>query len=227
MVAHELKTPLTVIKMAAENLTGVGGARLSPAQEGMTDLIDKNVDHMAETINTLLRMAQVGMAGMNGVVLREVDIKRHLDRVIQGLQVIARKRDVHIQNQLHEGLSPIMTSPGVFAEIMTNLIGNAIRYAAHEVVIEAQQKPGKLQFGVRNDGPGIPREQLSGLFEKFASDNTEQSPLFKGSGLGLYICKDFVTQLGGAIWAESEEGKGACFYFTLPITEPDSPVIPA
>lgn len=227
VVAHELKTPLTVIKMAAENLTNAGGAPLSPVQEDMVVLIDKNVDHMAGTINSLLRMAQVGSEGTSGVELKDVDLKRHLGRVIQTLQVIARKRDIRIQDNVPEGLPPIMASPGVFAEVLTNLMGNAIRYAAHEVVVELRLLPGKVQFGVRNDGPSIPAAQLSGLFEKFASDNMEQSPLFKGSGLGLYICKDLVTQMGGEIWAESEDGKGACFYFTLPISKSDPPVIPA
>lgn len=215
VVAHELKTPLTVIKMAAENLTETNLGPLNSVQEDMVGLIDKNVDQMASTINGLLHMAQLNTTGRN-LDLCKMDVKRHVREVIQNLRVMAQERHIKIQEAIAEGLPHVMVSPGVFAEVLTNLISNAIRYASHEVVVGASTMPGWIRFEVCDDGVGIPKEQLSNLFEKFSSDNTAQASLFKGAGLGLYICKDLVTQMGGKIGAENESRRGTCFYFTLP-----------
>lgn len=219
VVAHELKTPLTVIKMAAENMTGAKLGSLNSVQENMIGMIDRNVDQMAATINGLLRIAQSNTRGRK-LDLRKMDIKRHVCEVIHALKAMAQERHVTIQDNIAEGLPSIMSSSGVFAEVLTNLINNAIRYASHEVVIGAHATPGWIQFEVCDDGMGIPKEQLSKLFEKYSSDNKAQGSLFNGTGLGLYICKDLVTHMGGEIGAKSEVSKGTCFYFTLPIAGP-------
>ncbi len=226
VVAHELKTPLTIIKMAAENLTDAGLGCLSQAQATTVGIIDKNVDQMVSIINGLLSLAQYSATG-KGLGIRNLNAKRHAVKVLQGIQPIADEKNVAIRNEIPEDIPPVKGSPGVFAEILGNLMSNALRHASHEVVVTAQQMNGKIRFGVYNDGPSIPKAQMSGLFEKFASDNQSQSPLFKGSGLGLYICKTFVTQMDGEIWGESEEGNGVCFYFTLPVGGGDGTASPA
>ncbi len=221
VVAHELKTPLTIIKMASENLISAGMGPLNPIQEKTIGMIDKNVDQLAATINVLLRVAKLNNAG-ESVEVRDIDPKRHVDRVIQNLQGVAQKRGVAVRNEVPDGGPYVRSSPEVFAEIMTNLLNNAIRYAAHEVIVESSVVPGWFHVGVRDDGPGIPKEQLSELFKKFSSDSKPQTSLFQGSGLGLYICNDLVTQMGGKIWVTSGEREGSCFYFALPTDENDN-----
>lgn len=219
IVAHELKSPLTVVKMAADNLIHSLLGPLNKAQEDVVRMIDKTMNQMATTISSLLYLAQLGTAEQK-LVLADVDVKYHVDDVLQKLQVVAKEKNIVIRDEVPEDFPHIWSSAGLLMEILTNLIGNAIRYAAHEVVVEAQVMSGKVQFCVRDDGPGIPKDKLAELFGKFVSDNQAQSTLFKGTGLGLYICKDLVTHLGGKIWVESEEGSGARFCFTLPVDEP-------
>lgn len=222
VVAHELKTPLTVIKMAAENLVSAGLGPLNQIQENVVGMIDKNVDQLVVTINTLLKLAQLGMAG-SGVAVHNMGTKRHVGSVIQSLQPVARERNIVLREEIQEGFPDVKGSPEVFSEVLSNLIGNAIRYAAREVVVEARAIPKWIQFSVRDDGPGIPKELHPRLFEKFSSDNKSQSPMFRGNGLGLYICKGLVSHMGGKIWVESDEVKGTCFYFTLPMGRPEAP----
>lgn len=175
-------------------------------------------------IENLLQMAQMNTPE-TGLHIRDMDVKRHLDKCIQTLHEIARKRNVVIRNTVSESFPRVTVSTGAFAEIVTNLLSNAIRYATHEIVVDAQVMPEKIQFCVHDDGPGIPRDRLPHLFEKFSKGLHPQAGLFQGSGLGLYICKNMVQQLRGQIWAESEDGQGTRFYFTLPKSKPAAPAV--
>lgn len=222
VVAHELKTPLTVIKLAAENLKAAAMGPLNPIQTKVVGMIAGNVDQMGLTINGMLRLAQLRATG-GELETRDFDTKSLVRKVLQNLSDLAQKKDILLSEALPEDLPRVKGSPEMFMQILTNLISNAIQKSSREVLVEARALPGCLRFGVRDDGPGMSKERIARLFTKFVSDNRQQTPFFKGSGLGLYICKDLVTHMGGKIWAESAEGAGACFYFTLPTGDPPSP----
>jgi len=103
--------------------------------------------------------------------------------------------------------------------ILINLVNNAIKFT-HEGSIEfgcsVTSSPSKLVFFVRDTGIGIRREQLGIIFERFRQGSESLNRKYEGAGLGLSISKAYVEMLGGQIWAESEEGKGSTFYFTIP-----------
>jgi signal transduction histidine kinase len=105
--------------------------------------------------------------------------------------------------------------------VVSNLIGNAIKFTPKEgkIRISARQRDHKIVVSVADSGPGIPREHLSKIFDRFwRTPGTKQ----KGSGLGLSIAKGIVEAHGGTILAESQIGKGSSFFFTMPLDEPDT-----
>ncbi len=102
---------------------------------------------------------------------------------------------------------------------LTNLLDNAIKWSpvGGTVVVGADHDDGFVRFGVCDSGPGVPREMLPRLFERFYKGDAARSG--GGTGLGLAIAKHTVLMHGGRIWAESEQGQGAAFYFTLPAAD--------
>ena len=115
-------------------------------------------------------------------------------------------------------LPAIQISRTGIKQLFQNLIGNAMKYQAEGVkpvvTIKSVEKEDSWQFAVTDNGIGIPEKYLTTVFDMFKRVHTNQN--YKGTGLGLSICKKFVTKNGGAIWAESKEGIGSTFYFTIP-----------
>jgi signal transduction histidine kinase len=103
-------------------------------------------------------------------------------------------------------------------QVLGNLVGNAIKYGRTEgqVTVRAVKVNGDLEICVEDDGPGIPAESLERVFERFYRVDKARSREQGGTGLGLAIVKHIVICHGGKVWAKSEPGKGAAFYFTLP-----------
>jgi signal transduction histidine kinase len=104
-------------------------------------------------------------------------------------------------------------------QVLSNLLGNALKFTPQggHVTLCAERHGEMVRFGVRDTGPGIVRENLSRIFERFWK---EETPGKKGTGLGLFIAKGIVDAHGGRIWVESEVGHGSRFYFTLPLASP-------
>ncbi|QQT46201.1 Sensor protein srrB [Sphingobacterium multivorum] len=104
------------------------------------------------------------------------------------------------------------------AQVMVNLINNAIKYAPEsDIAVKVNKLDEKeLMISIKDNGPGIPREKLSRLFERYYRTDY-QGQKFSGLGLGLYICADIIKNHGGTIGVESEVGQGATFWFTLPL----------
>ncbi|HRP59344.1 MAG TPA: ATP-binding protein [Vicingus sp.] len=109
-------------------------------------------------------------------------------------------------------------------QVLTNLISNAIKYSPEEkeIIITVHRKDMDVIVGVKDFGRGIPKEKLEKIFNPFyRAGNDREKKIISGSGLGLYISREIITQNGGDIWVKSEEGEGSTFYFSLPaiITE--------
>jgi NtrC-family two-component system sensor histidine kinase KinB len=127
-------------------------------------------------------------------------------------------KQVKLSSELTGDLPKVRADANKVTWVLTNLISNALRYVRQDgqIQIVAKKIGSHVHLSVRDDGPGIPTEYQSRIFQKFVQVKGQQSG---GTGLGLAICKEIVRAHGGAIWVESSPGQGSTFTFTLPVAQ--------
>lgn len=148
-------------------------------------------------------------------------IGKIVNESVENLNNWAKTKSVAIQQKIQEALPDLSIDPNRIVQVMTNLIGNAIKFtpANGTITVEALLSPSgrEVQVSVADTGIGIPKESLDKVFEKFYQVGERTSTDIGGTGIGLSIAKEIVQLHGGRIWAESEKGSGAKFTFTLPL----------
>lgn len=214
-VAHELRTPLTTIKGSMEGL--IDG--VFPADETTFLRLYGEADRLQRLVNDLQELSRVEA--------RAYELHPHLI----GLGVLIRgvvsrlgpqfdEKGVGLRVEVPSDLPLVMADEDRLAQILTNLLGNALHYTPEEgrVEILAEQKGREIQVTVSDTGIGIPAEHLPHVFDRFYRVDKSRSRARGGSGIGLTITKHLVEAHRGRIWAESEgAGKGSRFTFTLPV----------
>jgi two-component system, OmpR family, phosphate regulon sensor histidine kinase PhoR len=214
-VSHELRTPLSLIKGYVETL--LDGARNNPeVAERFLKIIERNTQRLDLLIQDLLTISALESERIK-LVLQPVDLRPLGDKVLADLNTRAENKSMELVNELPELLA--MADANRVDQVLANLVDNAIKYgrAQGKVVIGGKNIEGeKVEIFVRDDGPGIPPESLDRIFERFYRVDKARSRDQGGTGLGLSIVKHIVQAHGGKVWVESELGKGATFFFTLP-----------
>jgi two-component system phosphate regulon sensor histidine kinase PhoR len=214
-VSHELRTPLSLIKGYVETL--LDGAKDNPEVETkFLQTIQRNSERLQFLIEDLLTISELesGRLKMN---LQSVKLHSLVDRVLEDFKTQAGSRRVALKNDVPE-LTARADSDRL-QQVLGNLIGNAIKYGrsdGHVGVSGRLSAANSIELCVHDDGPGIPAESLERVFERFYRVDKARSREQGGTGLGLSIVKHIVQSHGGKVWAKSELGKGAAFYFTLP-----------
>ena len=222
-VSHELRSPLTIVKAAVANLRDQLAGPLSEPQEQMVTLANRNVDRLARIINNLLDISRLE-SGHAKVNLLPVDILKLIDETVSGVRLADREKKVSLKLDLPPELPAAYADPDMIVQVLINLLDNALRYAKASVILRAQAvDPGQVQISVIDDGPGIPKDNIGDLFNKFVQVNRPAGGTgYKGTGLGLAICQETLKINMGRIWVESEHGRGAQFHFLLPRHVPDA-----
>lgn len=218
-VSHELRTPLTSIKGYIDNLKdGIAGV-LKKKQEDYLDRMAKNADHLVHIISDLLDVAQLesGKMTIRPIALSLNDL---MEEVVSSLQPTVHEKRLEITFEKFKGESRIRGDHDKLAQVVTNLLHNAIKYTppGGRITIAMQQEGTYLKTSIQDTGVGISPEQQSKLFERFYRIEQEPSVTTNGTGLGLYIAKNLIEMHGGEIRVTSEAGHGSEFSFTLPIT---------
>ena len=214
-VSHELRTPLSLIKGYVETL--LDGAKDNPEVETkFLQTIQRNSERLQFLIEDLLTISELesGRIKMN---LQSVRLHPLVDRVLEDFKTQAESRRVVLSNEVPELTARVDSDR--LQQVLGNLIGNAIKYGrsdGHVDVTGRLANGNVIELCVQDDGPGIPAESLERVFERFYRVDKARSREQGGTGLGLSIVKHIVQSHGGKVWAKSEPGKGAAFYFTLP-----------
>jgi two-component system phosphate regulon sensor histidine kinase PhoR len=213
-VSHELRTPLSLIKGYTETL--LDGAKDNPeVTSKFLHTIHRNSERLQFLIEDLLTISELesGRLKMN---LQNVQLRSCVDKVLEDLRPQAESRKVVLKDEVPELIA--FADADRLQQVLGNLIGNAIKYGRTEgtVIVRAIEADGQIELCVQDDGPGIPAESLERIFERFYRIDKARSREQGGTGLGLSIVKHIVQSHGGKVWARSELGKGASFYFTLP-----------
>jgi two-component system phosphate regulon sensor histidine kinase PhoR len=214
-VSHELRTPLSLIKGYVETL--IDGAKDNPeVASKFLQTIHRNSERLQFLIEDLLTISELesGRLKMN---LQRVHLQPLAEKVLEDFKAQAADRHVTLTNEL-----PNLTAQADadrLQQVLGNLIGNAIKYGRSEGHVNLSGNladGGMIELCVRDDGPGIPAEALDRVFERFYRVDKARSREQGGTGLGLSIVKHIVQGHGGKVWAKSEPGKNAAFFFTLP-----------
>ena len=214
-VSHELRTPLSLIKGYVETL--LDGARDNPeVAERFLKIIERNSQRLDLLIQDLLTISALESEKIK-LNLQPVALRALADKVLTDLHAKAENKNVELFNEL-----PELSANGDvnrLDQVLANLVDNAIKYGKPNGSVRVGGKKradGVLEIFVRDDGPGIPVESLDRVFERFYRVDKARSRDQGGTGLGLSIVKHIVQAHGGEVRCESELGKGATFFFTVP-----------
>ena len=214
-LAHDLRTPLTAVKGAAENLLDDIAGPLSPDQREYVTIVRDHATRLGGSLNELLQAARL-RAGQVEVKSESVDLATLVADVARGLEPLAREKGVRLT--LRSGEAKIAGDREKLRRVVENLVSNAIKFtgAGGEVVAEVTSTAAGSEIAVRDTGSGIPAGELPRVFERFYRGSTPHS----GTGLGLSIARNLVRLHGGDIRATSEVGRGSEFRVSLPAIEP-------
>lgn len=218
-ISHELCTPLGFIKGYATTLLREDTTWDEATRHEFLVIIDEEADRLRELIDNLLDSSRL----QSGTMHMHIQPVR-LDSLLRdiALRVSSRNEELKIQLEFKSTNLRCHADPTRLAQVLDNLLSNAAKYAAGATVtILLEVIDGKVHIAVKDTGPGISPEHLEHLFRRFyrVPDTNTQ---VRGTGLGLFICRQIVTAHGGEISVESELGKGTAFHIYLPCKQPKS-----
>ncbi len=213
--SHELRTPLTSLGMSVDLLLEHAAQRLPEKDRELLQAAHEEIQRMKALVSDLLDLSRIE-AGRIALEFEKVQPKtlfEHAKAVFKSQMEIKR---VMFSIQIAPDMPLVRVDANKITWVLTNLISNALRYVGEggQIFLMAATVGAYVQLSVRDNGPGIPLEYQSKIFQKFVQVEGQASG---GSGLGLAICKEIVRAHGGAIWVESTPGHGSAFLFTLPI----------
>ncbi len=213
-LSHELRTPLASLKALTETLQD-GALDDPPAARRFIDQIQVETDALTQMVTELLELSRIE-SGRLSLDLRLVSPSDLLRSASKRMQLQAERSGLTLRVECTEDLPKIKIDSQRLEQVLVNLIHNAVKFTrpGGEIVLLAEAEPGVVMFAVQDTGIGIPEESVSRIFERFY--RVDKSRAGSGTGLGLSIAKHIVEAHKGKIWAESVEGKGSTFYFTIP-----------
>ena len=219
-MSHELRTPLNaIIGFDEVMLAGMAGT-FTPKQTELLRHIQKNGRRLLGVINDILDLSKIESGAME-LYLSPVYPSILTNEIVESLQSLAGDKDIHLSINIAENTPQIILGDTKKLEqILTNLIGNAIKFTEKgDVIVTVQATDNSTwQFSVKDSGIGIPEDSIAKIFDAFKQLDSGASRKYKGTGLGLAITKRLVEAMGGNITVESELEKGSTFTVTLPYT---------
>lgn len=226
-VSHELRTPLTSILGYLKLLTREVGGKLTDQQQDFLGVSLRNGERLYDLINELLDISRLESGKME-LRLANTSLSRLMQEAMEATRNLFAIRRIELKAVLPpDDLSQELDEEKIF-RVMVNLLGNASKFTPLNGHVEAGLRQHRLEgqegilFWVKDDGSGIPPEDLRRIFDKFFRLGRHLDRETGGSGLGLAICQKLVELHGGSIWAENNSDRGATFYVFLPAVKTSS-----
>lgn len=215
-VSHELKTPISAIKMSVSILEDERVGVMNAEQKEMVQHIADDCGRLLKITSELLDLAQVETGNLQ-LSFRKTDPATIVNYAVDALRFQAEQREIQLELHTAPNLPLLNVDVEKTAWVLINFLTNALRYSANRsrVVLAIENIGNDVAFSVKDFGQGIPEQYQERLFERYfqvPTDGRNKS----GSGLGLAISKDFIEAQGGTIWVESALGEGSRFCFKLP-----------
>lgn len=210
VASHDLQAPMRTVANYAALLAHQAGDRLTDDERGHVQVMTDSARRMMQLTDDLLQYARVGTQGK---ALEPVDAGEVLREVVAGLRATLDEAQADVS---FDGMPAVHGDRAQLGQLFQNLIANAVKFrgeACPRVRIDAREDDGAWRFSVRDNGIGIPSEEIDRIFVIF--QRVKQPTERPGTGIGLAICKRIVERHGGRIWVESTPGEGSAFHFTL------------
>ena len=215
IVSHDLRSPLNSLRSALDLLES---QNLSPTDFQRISLdLRKNVDAVHGTLENLLQWAYTQMKGIR-TQKQSIDLKEIADEIIFLYHTIAKDKEVNIVNWIPDK-TLAYADKNQIRLVIRNLVGNALKFtqAGGKIRLNAEDKGTQIIFSVADTGVGMSEKEIEKLFYTHTHFTKRGTSNEKGTGLGLLLCKEFVNNNGGEIWARSTQEAGSVFYFSLPL----------
>jgi len=206
-VSHELRTPIAAVFGAAQTLRGRELDRA--VADSLLEIIDKESVRLAALVEEILLTSQLD-SGTVRFARARVDPVAAIESATRSFA------GARIETDLEEPLAPAAGDPEKVRQVLSNLVENALKYGVPPVTVRACAVRDAIRFEVVDRGPGIPRAEQQRIFEKFYRLDPNMTHGVRGTGLGLYICRELVHRMQGRIGVESIEGRGSTFWVELP-----------
>ncbi len=215
--SHELRTPLTSLGMSVDLLLERATDRLAENDRQLLAAAHEEVHRMKALVSDLLDLSKIE-AGRIDLAFETVSVATLFDHAETVFKNQLEIKNVTLTKQLEGDLPDVRADANKITWVLTNLISNALRHGRQggRIRLSAQKAGPRVHLAVEDNGPGIPPEYQSRIFQKFVQVKGREPG---GAGLGLAICKEIVRAHGGTIWVESFAGRGSTFIFTLPVSE--------
>jgi signal transduction histidine kinase len=215
MASHELKTPLTSMKLYINSLLNRIKKNNDDKSQKILSSIKLQTDRLQALVNDLLDVSrlQTGKLSFN---TENFNINSLIKETIEHIQETAKDRKIIYTNQ-----PPIRVTADKFRiyQVLTNLLTNAVKYSQEgkKIEVSVRRTAGNIIVSVRDYGIGIAKDEQAKIFNRLYQVIGDTEKTFPGLGMGLFISKEIIRRHKGKIWVESEKGKGSTFYFSLPI----------
>jgi signal transduction histidine kinase len=220
MVSHDLRAPLSVIRGYVEMLSD---GTLGPLNQDQHDALERVMRASSQAATLVQDMLQLALADAHRLVLHKepFSIERLVADQIESARLHIDQRQLKVSIESSSDLPPVVADPQLVGRVFSNLLNNAIRFAptGSTLSIALTRRDGDVVVSVHGAGAGLSAEQQRDAFRSFPKNaGHEPGRGLPSVGLGLAIASEFVEAHGGRIWVESEQGQGATFSFTVPIT---------
>ena len=226
-LTHELRAPVTSIRLGLEILQEQIVGRLAADEMQMLNIAIKNTNRLQGLVDDILDYTKI-MAGKMSLEKAPCDARLLVCEAIESMQAWAISKGVKLVKDEGEPLPRIIAEPRRIVQVLTNLLSNAIKFtpSGGKITVSVREGEGDhlgtLIVKVQDSGPGIAQKNLVKIFDAF-HQSIEHGKQGEGTGLGLTLAKSMILLHGGRIWAESRPGRGAAFYFSVPILPEDMP----
>ena len=217
IVSHELKSPLSAVQQNLIALSNDLAEILNEDQKERLERSKSRLSDLMKLIHTWLRVMSADVEGLRENFTPN-SVPPMISKAIESVQPHATRKAIDIIPSVEEPLEPVLGDEGTLVEALVNIIGNAVKYSRLEgqIFVEAEEKDGEILISVKDDGVGIPQEDIPYIFNDFYIAKSAPKDA-KGSGLGLAITRRVIEAHDGSISVESELGKGSTFTIHLPI----------
>jgi len=214
-LSHELRTPLASLKALTETLNE-GALEDPPAARRFLGRIETEVDALTQMVQELLELTRIE-SGQVALELQPVTPEKLLQTAAERMKLQAERAGLILTVEAATALPDVRADAARLEQVLVNLIHNAVKFThpGGSVRLLAEAEGLFVRFAVRDTGVGIPADDLPRIFERFYKADGARSG--GGTGLGLSIARHIVEAHGGKIWAESMEGQGSTFYFSIPV----------
>jgi NtrC-family two-component system sensor histidine kinase KinB len=216
--SHELRTPLTSIGMSIDLLLEGAIGKLNEKEQQLLLASHEDVQRLKAFVGNLLDLSKIE-AGKMEMELSSIPIRGLFEKAVAVFKTQSEEKTVALSFDVPEGLPNGKADDNKITWVLTNLISNALHYtpSGGHIKLSAESFGPYVQVSVTDDGPGIPYEYQSKIFDKFVQVKSDKA--VGGSGLGLAICKEIIRAHGGTIWVDSIPGAGSKFTFSLPVAD--------